>query len=82
MRLNCARANCASRCVPISDVRMTMRSFLYSLPIQKMSAGASIVRAELKTVIGRLIATGAWTGVTLLNETGASDAASGPTVAR
>jgi len=66
------------RCVPISDVRMSRRSYLYSLPIQQMSAGASIVRAELKSVIARLIETRSWTGVTLLDETDPGGAASAP----
>lgn len=56
------------RCVPISDVRMSRRSYLYALPIQKLSAGASLVRAELKYVIRRLVESGAWTGVKLLDE--------------
>jgi LysR family transcriptional regulator, regulatory protein for tcuABC len=56
------------RCVPISDVTMSRRSYIYSLPIQKLSASASLVRSELKLVIRRLVESGTWKGVRLLGE--------------
>lgn len=62
------------RCVPISDVRLSRRSYIYSLAIPKLSASASIVRAELKSVIQRLVESGAWTGVRLFAEQDTSSA--------
>jgi LysR family tcuABC transcriptional regulator len=56
------------RCVPISDVRMSRRSYIYTLPIQKLSAGASIARSELKVVVRRMVDSGAWTGVRFIED--------------
>jgi LysR family tcuABC transcriptional regulator len=53
------------RCLRISDVSITRSNYLYALPIQKLSAAASIVRAELKTVVETLVTSGIWQGVRL-----------------
>lgn len=54
------------RCLPISDAPMTRRNYLYSLPLQKMSATVAIVHVELKQIVGGLIASGAWQGVRMV----------------
>lgn len=54
------------RCVPISDVQLSRRNFLYSLPVQKLSMAASLLHAELKDVVRRLVTSGSWRGATLL----------------
>lgn len=56
------------RCLSISDAKMIRRNFLYALPIRKLSASGLIVRAELKELVGRLIQTGTWGGVHLVDE--------------
>jgi LysR family transcriptional regulator, regulatory protein for tcuABC len=61
------------RCLPISDIQLSLRSYLYSLPIQKLSAGASLVRAELRNVIAHLVDRGLWTGVGLIGEQATTD---------
>ena len=53
------------RCLPISDAPMVRANYLYALPIQKLSASASIVRAELKQVVQQLVLDGTWQGVRL-----------------
>lgn len=54
------------RCLPISDAQLVRTDYLYALPAQKLSAGASVVRAEVKQVVRRLAESGAWRGVRLL----------------
>ncbi|WP_137894414.1 LysR substrate-binding domain-containing protein [Ramlibacter sp. 2FC] len=56
------------RCLPISDARMMRTNYLYTLPIQKLSAGASVVRSELKNVVRNLVESGSWKGVRLIEE--------------
>jgi LysR family tcuABC transcriptional regulator len=53
------------RCLRISDADMSRQNFLYSLPPEKLSQSASIVRTEIKTVIRKLIESGGWEGVRL-----------------
>jgi LysR family tcuABC transcriptional regulator len=53
------------RCLPITDAPMTRGNYLYALPVQKLSATASIVRAELKQLVNQLVETGGWRGVRL-----------------
>lgn len=53
------------RCLPISDVPMLRPNYLYAQPIQRLSAGASVVRTELKQVVRKLVDVGAWRGVRL-----------------
>ena len=55
----------AWRCLPISDAPMRRQNFLYALPIPKLSAGAGMVRAELKQVVNHLVQSGTWRGVRL-----------------
>ncbi|QDL38659.1 LysR substrate-binding domain-containing protein [Rhodoferax sediminis] len=53
------------RCLPISNAPMTRANYIYALSPQKLSASASIVRAELKHITEQLIASGTWQGVRL-----------------
>jgi LysR family transcriptional regulator, regulatory protein for tcuABC len=53
------------RCLPIIDTPMTRGNYLYTLPVQKLSAAGSIVRAELKQLVQGLVESGAWQGVHL-----------------
>jgi LysR family tcuABC transcriptional regulator len=55
----------AWRCLPLSDAPMTRPNYLYALPIQRLSASASVVRAELKHVVQQLVEDGTWRGVQL-----------------
>jgi LysR family transcriptional regulator, regulatory protein for tcuABC len=52
------------RCLPISDARMVRTNYLYALPVEKLSASASIVRTEVKHLARDLIDKGVWRGVT------------------
>jgi len=52
------------RALSISDVRLTRRNYLYSLPRSRLSAAAAIVAAELRGAIRESIASGAWMGAT------------------
>jgi len=54
------------RCLPISDAPITRANYVYSLPVPKLSATASIVRTELTQVVHRLIESGIWRGVRIL----------------
>ncbi|WP_321792511.1 LysR substrate-binding domain-containing protein [Burkholderia pyrrocinia] len=56
------------RCLGISDVPMDRPNYLYSMPIEKLSAGALIVHSELKQTVARLVESGAWKGVRLAAE--------------
>jgi len=51
------------RCLPISDAPITRPHYLYALPVQKLSASASIVRAELVEVVHRFADSGTWRGI-------------------
>lgn len=53
----------AWRCLRISDTNLIRTNYLYSLPVQKISAGASVVAAELEQVVRRLISSRVWKGV-------------------
>jgi LysR family transcriptional regulator, regulatory protein for tcuABC len=53
------------RCLRISDARMSRTNYLYSLPPQKLSPCAAIVREELRLVVRRLAHSGEWQGVEL-----------------
>lgn len=55
----------AWRRLPISDVPMRRSNYLYAMPIQKLSASASVVRAELKQVVQQLVFNGTWESVRL-----------------
>lgn len=56
------------RCLPISDVPMTRRNFLYALPVQKLPAAAAIVRAEVIELVRRMVEGGTWKGTRLVPE--------------
>lgn len=66
----------AWRCLPFSDVPMTRPNYLYALPIRKLSAGAAVVRAELKQVVQQLVRSGTWQNVRLASPS--PDAAAPP----
>ena len=53
------------RCLRISDAQMTRTNYLYTLPPQKLSACAAVVRDELRVVVRRLVESGEWQGVAL-----------------
>lgn len=53
------------RCLPISDAPIRRPSYLYALPVQRLSPGASVVRTELKQMVRSLVEVGAWHGVRL-----------------
>jgi LysR family tcuABC transcriptional regulator len=57
------------RCLKISDVELKRPNYLYALPIQQLSASASVVRTELKQLVRQLISSGAWQGVRLSDDT-------------
>jgi LysR family transcriptional regulator, regulatory protein for tcuABC len=54
------------RCLAISDAHMTRPSFLYALPIPKLSAAAYIVWSEVKALVALLIASAIWRGARLV----------------
>lgn len=56
------------RALTISDAQMSRSNFLYSLPPQKLSPCAAVVRDELKLLVRRLIDSGEWQGVRLPQE--------------
>lgn len=53
------------RTLRVSDAAMTRTNYLYALPPQKLSPCAAVVRAELESVVRRLVESGEWQGVTL-----------------
>jgi LysR family tcuABC transcriptional regulator len=53
------------RTLRIADAQMTRPNFLYTLPPQKLSPCAAVVRNELKRVVQRLVREGQWQGVSL-----------------
>lgn len=55
------------RALPISDAQFTRTNFLYSLPPEKLSHVASVVRDELKLLVARLIDEGEWQGVRMID---------------
>ena len=54
------------RYLAIADAQMRRPSYLYSLPIQKLSAAAYIVRSEVKTVVAQLVASEVWKGARIM----------------
>jgi LysR family tcuABC transcriptional regulator len=54
------------RALAISDATLTRRNYLYSLPPEKLSPCASFVKEEILSVVGNLVSTGAWEGVSLI----------------
>jgi LysR family tcuABC transcriptional regulator len=53
------------RWLRISDAHMTRHNYLYSLPPDKLSPTAVLVRQELRAVVRQLVTSGQWEGVTL-----------------
>lgn len=53
------------RCLRISQASMTRSNYLYALRFEKLSPGASVVRAEVKQLAQQLVRCGAWQGVKL-----------------
>ena len=53
------------RALRVSDAPMVRPNFLYTLPPQKLSPCAAVVRDEIRRVVKRLIDDGQWQGVTL-----------------
>ena len=54
------------RCLPISDAKLILTQYLYALPLDKLSASASIVQIELKEVIRQMSLRGDWPGARLV----------------
>jgi LysR family tcuABC transcriptional regulator len=61
------------RALTISDARMSRMNYLYSLPPQKLSPCAAVVRDELKLVVRRLIESVEWQGVRLAQGAGTTE---------
>jgi LysR family transcriptional regulator, regulatory protein for tcuABC len=59
------------RCLRIARAQMTRPNYLYALPIEKLSAGASVVRTELKHLVHQLAESGEWQGVRLASQVAA-----------
>ncbi|MDQ8030461.1 MAG: LysR substrate-binding domain-containing protein [Bordetella sp.] len=55
----------AWRALPLADAAMTRINYLYSLRDEKLSACASVVRDELRSLVRRLVDSGQWQGVRL-----------------
>ncbi|QDL38601.1 LysR substrate-binding domain-containing protein [Rhodoferax sediminis] len=53
------------RCLSISDARIMRPSYLYALPVQKLSQASAVVRTELRQIVHSLVESGAWRGVRL-----------------
>lgn len=53
------------RCLSISDASMQRQNFLYTLPAERLSLSAAVVRDELKEVVRQLVQGGQWQGVKL-----------------
>jgi len=53
------------RCLRIANATMTRLNYLYALQPEKLSPCASIVRHEVKVLVGELVGSGAWQGVKL-----------------
>jgi LysR family tcuABC transcriptional regulator len=53
------------RALRISDARLTRSNYLYSLPPEKLSPTAALVRQELREVVRELVTSGQWVGVEL-----------------
>lgn len=53
------------RCVPIADAKMELTHFICTLPEERLSPGAALVRAELKEVVRQLVLSGEWPGTRL-----------------
>jgi LysR family tcuABC transcriptional regulator len=63
------------RCLRIAGADMKRSNYLYSLPPDKLSSCACLVRDELKLVVKELVDSGAWQGVERTRETGRVQAA-------
>jgi len=53
------------RALPISDANLSRKSWLYSMPDEKLSPSAAAFRDELRLLIQELIDSGSWHGVQL-----------------
>lgn len=56
------------RALTIADAQLNRTNYLYSLPPQKLSPCAAVVRDELKLLVRRLVDSGEWQGVRLAPE--------------
>ena len=54
------------RALSISDARMRRPNYLYSLAPERLSTAAALAAAELRDTAHELIASGAWTGVEVI----------------
>jgi len=54
------------RALSISDARMRRPNYLYSLAPERLSTAAALAAAELRDTARELIASGAWTGVAVI----------------
>jgi LysR family tcuABC transcriptional regulator len=66
------------RALTISDVRMTRRNYLYSLPPNRLSAAAATVATELRRTVREAIDSGAWAGAMVADASQAGAAAPVP----
>lgn len=55
------------RVLPISDVKIMRRSYLYSIKPEMLSPAAAVVAVELREIVRKLVTSGQWKGVTLLS---------------
>lgn len=62
------------RCLRIADATLTRMNYLYSLPTEKLSPCAAVVRDELKRLVQRMVQAGQWQGVTLVTDPAQPDA--------
>jgi len=62
------------RALRIADVSMTRTNYLYSLPPQKLSPSAAVVREEFHRLVRDLALRGEWQGVTLHEAAGSAPA--------
>lgn len=56
------------RALRIADASMTRTNYLYSLPPQKLSPCAAVVREEFRRVVRELVQRGEWQGVALTDD--------------
>ncbi|HSW17681.1 MAG TPA: LysR substrate-binding domain-containing protein [Ramlibacter sp.] len=66
------------RCLSISDAPIVRTNYLYTMPRQKVSAAAAIVRTELLQLVERLVNDGTWWGVRLIEPAKEAEAAQAP----
>ena len=55
------------RAISISDATLRRRNYLYSLPPERLSTAAAVVRSELKETVRELVDSAAWAGVESVN---------------